>query len=90
MFNIQTSGNKPIIIIKILQSNSDKSTFGKDQHKGSFYHKYRISQNEKGKRKTECSEIFLRIDKVERIKWKLNNFLVTTTVSREVGRKQGT
>lgn len=51
--------------IKILQSNSEKSRLGKDQEKRSFCHNYRIPQNEKGRRKTECSAVVLRIDKVE-------------------------
>ena len=72
-----------------MQSYSDKSTFRKDWLKGSFYPKCDKMKKARG-RNTECSEIFLRIDKVERIKWKLNNYLVTTTVggkwvgSREV------
>lgn len=72
-----------------MQSYSDKSTFRKDWLKGSFYPKYDKMKTARG-RKTECSEVFLRIDKVERIKCKLNSYLVTTTVrgkwvgSREV------
>lgn len=67
IFNQPGEASQPGGIIKILQSNSEKSRLGKDQDTRPFRHNYRMPQNEKGRggRKTDCSAVVLTIDKME-------------------------